>query len=502
MKKSILFMAAAAALFVACDPSEDDISMPSGTNVTAEELEEGFIVTQYEDEDYTTEAENGNYFEFYTSPSTIVKVYQLTDDGEEDVLESGVANGRFSIIPSRGSSSTQTYYVSTQGFDGSTVTITKTAEVYVLSELSAEMRLLASDNYSYKIWKWDVDWRDDGYVWGNAGYSADVGSNWTSGIWWGCSPEDLTEQLSHSDTGVATGEESSDAYMEFNDDGTLVTYDAGGNKIRSGKYEVSGYDGSRSQASIDGTQSEWAYGTLTTTAGSILFPFQINGGGYTPEDFEIMVLDANQLQLIYAAEGTGNWSECTWWAFKSLSDPDASLTNYDEKEWTWDTEFRDDGAVWGNAGYSADAGSNWSSGYWWGSTPEDLTTQLSHSDTGEETGEESSDAYMVFNYEASTITTYAADGTQIRSGSYSISDWGMGERTVASIDGTQSEWAYGYLNTDAGTILFPFQINGGGYTPTQFEIMTIDKDQLQLIYAAEGTGNWSECTWWAFKAKE
>ena len=500
MKKSILFMAGMA-LVVACDPAEDDISMPTGTSVTAEELEEGFIVTQYEDEDYTTEAENGNYFEFYTSPSAIVEVYQLDDEGEKDVLESGVANGRFSIVPKRGNPTTQTYYVSTQGFDGSTVTISKTAEVYVPSELTEEMRLLASDNYSYKIWKWDTEWRDDGYVWGNAGYSAGAGSEWTSGIWWGCTPEDLAEQLSHSDTGVATGEESSNAYMEFNDDGTLVTYDAGGNKIRSGKYSVTGYDGTRSQASIDGTQTEWAYGTLTTTAGSILFPFQINGGGYTPTDFEIMELDANYLRLIYAAEGTGNWSECTWWAFKSLSDPDASLTNYGEKEWTWDTDWRDDGYVWGNAGYSADAGSNWTSGVWWGCTPEDLTGQLSHSDTGEATGEESSDAYMVFSYDGGTITTYAADGTEIRSGSYSISDWGMGERTVASIDDTQSEWAYGYLNTDEGTILFPFQINGGGYKPTQFEILTIDEEQLQLIYAADGTGNWSECTWWAFKAR-
>lgn len=64
-----------------------------------------------------------------------------------------------------------------------------------------------------------------------------------------------------------------------------------------------------------------------------------------------MQLDGGNMKLIYAAPGTGSWSEATWWAFKSESDGDGSLTNYSEKSWTWDTEFRGDGAVWGNLGY-------------------------------------------------------------------------------------------------------------------------------------------------------
>jgi hypothetical protein len=50
--------------------------------------------------------------------------------------------------------------------------------------------------------------------------------------------------------------------------------------------------------------------------------------------------------------------------------------------------------------------------------------------------------------------------------------------------------------------LFPFQINSGGKKPTEFEIMQLDTEHLQLIYAAPGTGSWGEATWWAFKAKE
>ena len=60
--------------------------------------------------------------------------------------------------------------------------------------------------------------------------------------------------------------------------------------------------------------------------------------------------------------------------------------------------------------------------------------------------------------------------------------------------------AHGLL-TLSGSILFPFQINGGGTKPTEFEILKATEDQLQLIYAAPGTAGWGEATWWAFKKK-
>ena len=229
-----------------------------------------------------------------------------------------------------------------------------------------------------------------------------------------------------------------------------------------------------------------------------MFPFQINAGGYKPTDFEIIDIDANHLRLIYAPEGTGSWSEATWWAFTSHSDDEAALTNFDTKDWTWDTEFREDGAVWGNLGYAA--GADWTCGIWWGSTPEGLTGQLQHSDTGVATGEESADAKMTFNWKSGKVTCYAADGSEIRSGNYSVT-WLGGEPVQPSIDGSQANWAYGTLTTDPGSILFPFQINGGGYKPTDFEIMQLDADHIKLIYAPEGTGSWSEATWWAFKKK-
>ena len=108
---------------------------------------------------------------------------------------------------------------------------------------------------------------------------------------------------------------------------------------------------------------------------------------------------------------------------------------------------------------------------------------------------------MTFDWKTGDVKSYDGSGKEIRSGKFEIQNWQMGKRTQPSIDGSQQVWAYGTLHTDAGSILFPFQINGGGTKPTDFEIMKLDADHLQLIYAAPGTGGWGEATWWAFKKK-
>ena len=497
MKKQILFMVVALGLLTACDPSKDSIGMPGDSGLTGDQLTSGFTTKQYGDETYTTEAADGNYFQYFTSPSRVVTIYQLDEEGNRNVLASGKANGTFKIVPKRGNPSQQTYYVETRDFNGNTITGQKTATVFVPSELSPEMRLLASDSYGSKTWKWDTEFRQDGAVWGNLGYAP--GEDWTSGIWWGAKPEELTGQLQHSDTHVATGEESNAASMVMYDDGNIACFDAGGNQIRKGKYSVEGWTGEKSQASVDGSIANWAYGTLVTTEGSILFPFKINGGGEKPTRFEIIQLDASNLKLIYAAPGTGGWGEATWWAFKSGSDAEGALTGFENKAWTWDTEFRENGAVWGNLGYAA--GDDWTGGIWWGAKPEELTGQLKHSDTGVATGEESADAYMTFDWKTGAVKSYSGAGAEIRSGKFEILNWGNGEKTQASVDGSIANWAYGTLHTDAGSILFPFKINGGGEKPTDFEIIQLTNDNMKLIYAAPGTGGWGEATWWAFKKK-
>jgi len=327
MKKQILFMVAALGLLTACDPSKDSIGMPGDSGLTSDQFTSGFTVKQYSDETYTTEAADGNYFTFTTSPSRVVTVYQVDDEGTRNVLVSGIANGKFKIVPKRGNPSQQTFFIETKDFNGNTITGEKTVNVFVPSELSADMRLLASDSYGSKTWYWDTEWREDGRVWGNMGYAAAGGDSWIAngdGIWWGATPEELVGQMQHSDTGKATGEESSDAYMTFDwKTGKVTSYDGAGNAIRSGNFEIQNWSETRSQPSADGSQANWAYGTLYTDAGSILFPFQINSHSddnpdktTTPTTFEIMQLDADHMKLVYPRIGTGSWTEATWWAFK------------------------------------------------------------------------------------------------------------------------------------------------------------------------------------------
>lgn len=208
-------MVAAVGLLTACDPSKDSIDMPGNSSLTSEQLTSGFTVKQYSDETYTTEAADGNYFTFMTSPARVVTVYQVDEEGTRNVLSSGTANGKFKIVPKRGNPSEQTFYFETKDFNGNTIEGQKTVSVYVPSELSPEMRLLASDSYGSKTWYWDTEFRG-GPVWGNLGYAPGDGDSFCNdgnGIWWGASPEELTGQLGHSDTGVATGEESSSATM-------------------------------------------------------------------------------------------------------------------------------------------------------------------------------------------------------------------------------------------------------------------------------------------------
>lgn len=507
MKKIIFGLCAAVGLLTACDPSVDSISAPAST-LTASVVESEFSFKQFaqnEDGSYT-EAADGNFF-FYEvgAPYKSVVIYNFDADGNENILASGFS-GNFKIQPKRGGNPNQSFYVRAADKDGTVVEVKKDVVVFVPTELSSDMKYLCSAD-GIKTWMWDTSFRGDNAVWGNLGYAPGDGDSFVNdgnGIWWGCPPADLTGQLGHSDTGVATGEEDPDAYMVMDEDGNVRCFAADGTQIRSGKFRVTAWDdGKRSFASVDGSQAAWSLGTLHTDAGSILFPFKINGGGEKPTDFEIMQLDGGHLKLIYVAPGTGSWSEATWWAFKSSTDADGSLTNYTEKSWTWDTEFRG-GPVWGNLGYAPGDGNSFvndGNGIWWGATPAELTGQLNHSDTGVATGEEDAGAYMTFNYEKGTVQSFAANGSQIRSGKFEIQNWGKGERNIPSVDGSQAAWALGNLHTDAGSILFPFKINGGGEKPTDFEIMQLDGDHLKLIYVAPGTASWSEATWWAFKKK-
>ncbi len=100
--------------------------------------------------------------------------------------------------------------------------------------------------------------------------------------------------------------------MIIYEDGNIKTFDAAGNKLREGTFEVTNYDGTRH----DVGGNPWDLGKFTTNTPAILYPYMINGGGKLVTYFEILGLTNDQLCLVYPGESApGAWAEATFWRF-------------------------------------------------------------------------------------------------------------------------------------------------------------------------------------------
>ena len=164
------------------------------------------------------------------------------------------------------------------------------------------------------------------------------------------------------------------------------------------------------------------------------------------------------------------------------------------KVWKWYTGAPG-GQVWGNLGsgegkYNGSAFALTGDGKWWGVTSEEeFLTQGDHCSDGF-IGDQSMDATMKFT-EDGDIICYDKDGNKIRSGKFTVTDWNP------SVESGK----IGTLNTDAGSILWPYEINSGGNKPTWFEIAYLTPSRLTLIYPDKGAweaGAWQEATFWQF----
>ena len=486
MKKIFISMMAVVALLTACDPKEDSYSN-NAKDVAQGDLA-GIVTFTQADENGNAQAD-GNYFTFTTSPATIVDIYTFRADGSENLLSHGVASGSFKYAPSRGSDPNQTLFVRAMNSDGSKVEASKQVTVFVPGELEAEVKILASNDYGSKTWKWDPS--ITGAVWGNMGYCGGAGSDVGisgNGQWWGVtSTEEFNGQLQHTHNGINNGDGDLNAYMVISEDGLITTYDASGNKIREGIFKVENYDPS--------DPSAWKVGDLVTDA--ILWPYEINSGGNIPGRYEIVYLTPDKMTLVYpdggAFDGLGSWGEATFWHFTSNTDVSGMVAGYDTgKNWTWDNSIT--GAVWGNMGYCGGAGSDVGAsgnGQWWGVTStEEFNGQLQHTDTGANAGDGDLDAYMTFGTDG-LLTSYSASGSVVRSGTYEF-------EMV-----TGNDWKVANLKTNA--ILWPFEINSGGNIPGVYEVVYLTSDKMTLVYpdggAFDGLGSWGEASFWHFKAK-
>lgn len=484
-----------------CDPLKAEGDFVA-TEVTAESLLSGATFAQYDmtvddnGKEVYTPSDKGNYIE-YNVPS-VPAVTVKSPDGK--ILAYGRSGGIVYYMPRRGSDERQPIQFCYINDDGTEVSATKEFTLTVAQAIDPALKVLVS-NEGRKKWKWMPSSQNGGAVWGNGGYMAGEqnGSIDINGSWWGMGVLDGdcpakfsdADQLQHAGGQFEKykGQCYALSYMEFNEDGSLNTYDPDGNLITEGTFSIKDYKNNEI------TDAEkFSRGTLETSAGAILYPFAINTNGQQPTSFEIGWLDAGRMVLIYAAPNTEAWKECTWWSFMSDDDAPGILASHD---WYWKPTEVNGGAVWGNGGYAGGSqdGTGNINNAWWGCGVEDgnceskFSSQMGHAGPAYVEGEEYSTSRMVFNEDEQTITVYDKDGKQIRQGSFST-----------DMTPDPELFRMGTLTTSEGLILWPFAINTNGMQPTVFDIDYLSSEALILWVCPKKTP-WEEGTWWSFGKK-
>lgn len=168
------------------------------------------------------------------------------------------------------------------------------------------------------------------------------------------------------------------------------------------------------------------------------------------------------------------------------------------KTWTWNTEAPN-GFIWGNMGsdgsHSGEAVAVDGANIWWGvTTTAEFEGQSDHTEDDLVHPDQNVNATMVFN-ETGIVQCFDADGNQFRMGMFEIQNYDP--------DYSEHSAYCGILHTDAGSILFPYEINSGGNMPTDFQIAYLTDERLVLVYPDGGAWDgWSEGTFWQFKAVE
>ena len=481
MKKTILLFAVALGMLTSCDPQKEERDFDV-TNITTDQLLAGSTFTQYADAECTIPAEDGNYIKFNCPNVSSLTIFYIKPDGSESVLSTGKSGGVLNFVPKRGSATNQTLYFRYVNQNGEEVVASHDFTVQVASDLTPEMKLIASNDGS-KVWKWNFN-APDGRAWGNMGSGeggtyngADLALN--GGTWWGVtSPEEFEGQMNHCSDGLI-GDHTAGATMVITEDGDIICYDESGKQIRKGKFNITDYNPNAESGAI---------GILNTDAGSILWPYEINSGGNKPTWFEIAYLTPSRLVLCYPDQGKWNydgsgWTEGTFWQFSSTTDIMGCLTDNDEATWTWDDSS---GACWGNSGYPdfiANGASAVTGGQWWGVSAADVAEQVKNYDYGFADG-------------GSATMTFTSDGMLTKSsggkGGYS---YDLTTTTPAYAPDNTEKKSLGRFKTTGDGILFPVRINAG-VAIDEFDIVYIDDNSFVL--AAQGGESW-EATFWRFK---
>lgn len=468
-------------MMVSCKPTL--IKGPSApANVEKSVLDGAFTFQQFEDELCTIPSNAGNFLKYNCSAGVV----QVFKEGAEDAAITTGAGGVVKIPVKRGQEPTANLVFALTNFDGSVTKTTKSFTVTPPTALTPEMLIAVSDN-GKKVWKWS----NVNTFWGNAGNSGNgagfVNGN-IDGKWWGPdSPAGLLDQTQHSGDGKTAMEASWGAFMVLDEDGIASSYSEAGELIRTGKFEIKGYNGGE-------RVNNWEQAKLITPEPALLFPWGINEKGKAVTEFNVMEFTPQLMTLVDQKNAVGSWQEITFWQFVAATPEPLTL----EGKWGWSTSA----TCWGNAGNSG-SGASFNApgvvdGKWWGVTsPEELAGQSDHSGDGKTEMDASTDAYMMF--EGNTVTSYAADGTKIRGGEYEVV---MNDFVSGAGRGAKG-WELGKLTTSEPALLFPWSINEHGVAAPEFDIMYFDANNMTLVYTkGNGSGSWKEITFWCFERRK
>lgn len=497
MKKILISLALVLSVLASCNPTEDSYDNNAKT-YTEQALSDCFSFTQADENGNA--AEDGNYFTFTTSPSTILTILTKGSDGSENVLVRGESAGKFAIVPTRGSDPNQKFYIRSMNADGTWTETEKSANVFVPGDLSAEMKLLCGDD-GRKVWKWNTN-APSGQVWGNLGnWGGFDGKDFAltgNNKWWGVTTDkEFEDQVGHTGTDGLMGDANLAATMVATEDGYITCYDKDGNEIRRGKFTINNFDPTYSNT------KEYC-GILHTDPGTILFPYEINSGkGNKPTDFEIAYVSPTRLVLIYPDDGewgkvsTKN-NEGTFWQFVSDTDLKGVLTDNNEATWTWDDES--DAAThrcWGDNGYGSLAYGGkdaLTASGWWGVSSTELADQVTNYNYG-------------FNDVNGATMTFKIDGTVSKS-TGGTGTFSFDSSNTDDLGGFKEGKTWGRLTVKGDGMLFPVSINTG-VVNTEFDVVYFDDEHLVLCtpnYFKGGEGqnggsaeSWNEGTFWRFK---
>lgn len=261
-------------VFSACEPIEDRMEM--GSAITAEQLDITATLIQVDGKNSNKVAldnrspvlSSWNYGTGVTQRKTDTVL--LVTTGENEIEFTGLnANG---------------------------TKITKTLTVNV-DELTFDVPLEWGylTGGSEKTWVWDDS---QPAVWGNGGY---LGSSKPE--WWMLSVGDIDDQ--------APGE-GEGASMVFGLSGSSLT------KVKSnGDTEAGSFSFDMSKITTMDNGDVWAKGKLTTRGVTVLCGKSPDEGSIPVYEYDILVINDNQLILSYAPPGTGAWGAAYFWVFRA-----------------------------------------------------------------------------------------------------------------------------------------------------------------------------------------